>query len=177
MNGELSLSGEWLDLTAIAEMTQTAYGVLRRYAEQTEVQRAFGAERQAGAKGVRWPMSSLSEWRNLADRHRDGTITPRTVAAYLSKQTALVPLSNSGIAPIQQLGEDAVGFLARMVELLEMHNATLPPPDKLLSMRQAHDETGLSYAILRGLRFRVGNRLYVSRLDCLRAVQEAKEKK
>lgn len=170
MNAELSLSDSWYDLTAIAELTQTAYGVLRRYAEQTEVQRAFGAERQAGAKGVRWPESSLSDWHNLAEGHRNGTITPKTVAAYLSKQTALVPLSNSGIAPIQQLGEDAVSLLHRIAEALERQ----PPADKLLSMKQAHEETGLPYAILRGIRVKVGNRLYVRRLDALRAIQEAK---
>jgi hypothetical protein len=170
---ELTQSPQWLDLTAIAEMTQCSYSVLRRYAEQPEVQRTLGAANLPGTKGVRWPLASLETWRNIAEGHLSGKLTPKTAAAFLSDKAAIVVLPQSG-NELTQIGNDAVTGIARIVELLERHNAVNPPADKLLSMKQAHEETGLPYAILRGLRVKVGNRLYCRRSDCLRVIQEAK---
>lgn len=50
-----------------------------------------------------------------------------------------------------------------------------PPDDALLSMKAAHELTGIPYGVLRGLRVEIGKRLYIRRSDALRLIQEAKK--
>lgn len=164
MSDSLTQGAQWLDLTAIAELTQTNYGVLRRYAELPQIQEKFGAERQAGAKGVRWPAASLSDWRNLTEAHAAGTVTPKTVAAYLSQSTSLVPLSNRGIASIEQLGGDAISLLEEIRDALCRET----PDNALLTEKQAKEQHGIPRHVFLSLRVRVGRRWYVRRMDVLR---------
>jgi hypothetical protein len=158
---ELTQSPQWLDLSRIAELTQCPYSVLRRYAEQEEVKRALGAANLPGTKGVRWPVASLETWQNMVAAHKAGKITPKTAAAFLSDKEAIVVLPQSG-TELSQIGNDAIGLLARLVELHEAK--TTPPPDNLLTLKEAKTEfPNVSLSILRNLRVKSGSRLYVKR--------------
>lgn len=177
MNGDLSLS--------LSDLRQTLEqrGVFMSLASLSEFVKSGNVAEQLGigGKGNRLEIPPVVA-DILADflpqyRAAKGRLPQAAgmLRSFLKQRTdgALLPvLEVRTSGELTRYGDNAVRLLSEIAETLKQQ--AIPPVDKLLSMKQAHEETGLPYAILRGIRVKVGNRLYVRRLDCLRVIQEAK---
>jgi hypothetical protein len=81
----------------------------------------------------------------------------------------------TAISVIRETPKDAeLQVLSEIRELLKERQS--PPEDEVYTLTEAKEKfPRFSYAILRDLRVKIGNRLYVRRSDCLRVIQEAKK--
>ncbi len=74
---------KWLGIQRIATHIGADQGVLRRYAYIEGVVRLLSGQPGQGAKGNRFPESSLPLWEDIARLHKMRAITPGTAAQAL----------------------------------------------------------------------------------------------
>lgn len=73
------------------------------------------------------------------------------------------------IAVTEFRGSEEIRLLAEIAETLKQR--TEPPPDALLTLKQAHAEYGIPLHVLASLRVKVGRRWFVKRSAVLRFIQ------
>lgn len=91
--------------------------------------------------------------------------------SFLKQHTdgALVPVSESRTSgELVKYGDEGLRLLTEIAETLK--DSHQPPDDALLTLKSAHAQYGIPYAVLRSLRVKVGSRLFVKRSAILRYI-------
>jgi hypothetical protein len=103
---------------------------------------------------------------------------PAMLRSFIQQRTdggGLVPMASSefrGSLQITKYGDGAMELLSEIRDILK--EKQMPPEDTIYTLIEARRQFPLlSIAVLRGIRVKIGNRLFVRRSDCLRVIQEA----
>jgi len=159
--------GPLLSVTDIAKNLDASYERLRGFIE------ALGTDLnpiKGQGKGFRYTYETQEQLRRLLEAQDRGELTPKTAKAWLAQQNGHgVPESPTwDIVPIAQLppesgtlkGEEFVTAIVRAL-------AQAAPDDKLLTLKEAHQEYGVSVGALKGLALKEGGRVKVKKSSVL----------
>jgi len=155
--------GPLLSVTDIARNLDASYERLRGFIE------ALGTDLgpiKGQGKGFRYTYETQDVLRRLLEAQDRGELTPKTAKAWLAQQNGHgTPESLSrDIVPIAQLppesgtlkGEEFVTAIVRAL-------AQAAPEDRLLTLKEAHQEYGVSIGALRQMALKEGGRVKVKK--------------
>lgn len=119
----------------------------------------------------------LPKFRQLSELHKSG-ISLASIARAIERlpyEQTQMPSEQLPASSDQMLSviEQTPGTNEQIALFAHLVREVFPaPPDALLTLKQAHAETGVPYAVLRSLRVQVGGRKMVKRSAVLRWIAE-----